>query len=68
MEDILRLWPVSRAINILRNDEAELLDRTDHPAAPPPSDAPARANPPSERGPGSMVGRFLMITEWKVLE
>lgn len=42
---VLELWPVSRAMNNVRNNGAELLDRIDDPHAPPPSDAPAGANP-----------------------
>jgi putative SOS response-associated peptidase YedK len=44
-DDILNLWPVSRAVNSVRNDGAALLDRIDDPEAPPPSDAPAGDNP-----------------------
>jgi putative SOS response-associated peptidase YedK len=44
-DDVLHLWPVSRAVNSVRNNGPELLDRIDDPAAPPPSDAPAGANP-----------------------
>ena len=44
-DDVLHLWPVSRAVNNVRNNGAELLDRIDDPAAPPPSQAPAGANP-----------------------
>ena len=44
-DDVLRLWPVSRAVNIVRNNGAELLDRIDDPTALPPSDAPAGPNP-----------------------
>ena len=44
-KDVLRLWPVSRAVNSVRNNGAELLDRVDDPNAPSPSDAPAGANP-----------------------
>ncbi len=44
-DDVLRLWPVSRAVNSVRNNGAELLDRIDDPAALPASDAPAGANP-----------------------
>ena len=44
-KDVLRLWPVSRAVNSVRNNGADLLDRVDDPNAPPPSDAPAGANP-----------------------
>jgi len=43
-DDLLNLWPVSRAVNSVRNNGAELLDRIDDPAAPPPSDAPAGSN------------------------
>ena len=44
-EDVLKLWPVSRAVNSVRNNGADLLDRIDDPHAPPPSDAPAGENP-----------------------
>ena len=44
-EDVLQLWPVSRAVNSVRNNGTELLDRIDDPHAPPPSDAPAGVNP-----------------------
>ena len=40
-DDVLHLWPVSRAVNNVRNNTAELLDRMDDPHAPPPSDCPA---------------------------
>jgi putative SOS response-associated peptidase YedK len=43
--DVLQMWPVSRAVNNVRNNGAELLDRIDDPHAPPPSDAPAGSNP-----------------------
>jgi putative SOS response-associated peptidase YedK len=42
---IVRLWPVSRAVNSVRNNGAELLDRVDDPHTPPPSEAPAGNNP-----------------------
>ncbi len=42
---VLHLWPVSRAVNSVRNNGAELLDRVDDPHAPPPSDAPPGPNP-----------------------
>jgi putative SOS response-associated peptidase YedK len=41
----LRLWPVRRAVNSVRNNGAELLDRIDDPHAPPPAVAPAGDNP-----------------------
>jgi putative SOS response-associated peptidase YedK len=41
----LRLWCVSRAVNSVRNNGADLLDAIDDPHAPPPSDAPAGENP-----------------------
>jgi putative SOS response-associated peptidase YedK len=41
----LRMWPVSRAVNSVRNSGRDLIDRIDDPQAPPPSDAPAGANP-----------------------
>ena len=44
-DNVLHLWPVSRAVNSVRNNAADLLDRVDDPNAPPPSDAPAGANP-----------------------
>ena len=44
-DDVLNLWPVSRAVNSVRNDGANLLDQIDDPEAPPPSDAPAGSNP-----------------------
>ena len=44
-DGVLRLWPVSRAVNSVRNNGADLLDWIDEPAAPPPSNAPAGANP-----------------------
>ena len=34
-EDVLHMWPVSRAVNNVRNNGAALLDRIDDPAAPP---------------------------------
>jgi putative SOS response-associated peptidase YedK len=33
-DDVLNLWPVSRAVNSVRNNGAESLDRIDEPAAP----------------------------------
>ena len=44
-KNVLHLWPVSRAVNSVRNNGADLLDRIDDPHAPPPSDAPAGENP-----------------------
>jgi putative SOS response-associated peptidase YedK len=44
-DDVLHLWSVSRAVNSVRNNGSNLLDRIDDPAAPPPSDAPAGDNP-----------------------
>ena len=44
-EGVLRLWPVSRAVNSVRNNTPDLLDRIDDPAAPPPSHAPPGTNP-----------------------
>jgi len=44
-DDVLELWPVSRAVNNVRNNGAELLDRIDDPVAPPPSDVAAGDNP-----------------------
>ena len=44
-DDVLDLWPVSRAVNSVRNNGAELLDRVDHPRASLLSDTPAGDNP-----------------------
>ena len=44
-DDVLHLWPVSRAVKSVRNNRAELLDRIDDPLAPTPSDEPFGANP-----------------------
>lgn len=44
-EDTLRIWPVSRAVNSVRNNGAALLDPVDDPFAPPPSAAPPGVNP-----------------------
>ena len=44
-EGVLHLWPVSRAVNDVRNNGPELLDRVDDPLAPPPSTAPPGDNP-----------------------
>ena len=44
-DDVLRLWPGSRAVNSVRNNGAELLDEIDDPAAPPSSNASAGPNP-----------------------
>lgn len=44
-EDILRLWLVSRAVNNVRNNAPDLLDRIDDPHAPAPSSCPPGANP-----------------------
>ena len=44
-DDVLHLWPVSRAVNSVRNNGADLSDPIDDPHAPPPSDAPAGENP-----------------------
>lgn len=44
-DDVLHLWPVSRAVNSVRNNGAELLDRIDDPASPPASESPAGLNP-----------------------
>ncbi len=44
-ENVLQLWAVSRAVNNVRTDNPDLLDRVDDPHAPPPSEAPAGANP-----------------------
>ena len=44
-EHLLHMWPVSRAVNNVRNNGAALLYRINDPQAPPPSDAPAGQNP-----------------------
>jgi putative SOS response-associated peptidase YedK len=44
-DNVLRLWPVSRAVNNVRNNSPDLLDRLDDPAALPPSAAPPGPNP-----------------------
>ncbi len=44
-DDVLHLWPVSRAVNSVRNNGSELLNRIGNPASPPSSDAPPGANP-----------------------
>ena len=38
-DDVLKLWAVSRAVNSVRNNGAELLDQVDDPHAPPPSNS-----------------------------
>ena len=42
--DVLKLWPVLRAVNGVRNNGAMLLDVVTDPAAPPPSNASAEPN------------------------
>jgi putative SOS response-associated peptidase YedK len=42
---VLRLWPVSRVVNSVRNNTPDLLDRIDDPVAPPPSHAPPGTSP-----------------------
>ena len=44
-DDVLHLWPVSRAVNSVRNNGPHLLDRLNDQAAPPPGAAPAGPNP-----------------------
>jgi putative SOS response-associated peptidase YedK len=44
-EGLVQVWPVSRAVNSVRNNGGGLLDRVDDPDAPPPSDAPAGSTP-----------------------
>jgi hypothetical protein len=48
-DDVLNLWPVSRKVNSVRNNGADLLDRIDDSDAPPSSDAPAGDNPAYNR-------------------
>ena len=44
-DNVLHLWPVSWAVNNVRNNGAELFIRVDDPNAPPPSFAWPGANP-----------------------
>ena len=44
-DDVLRLWPVGRAVNNVRNNRAALLDWIDDPSAPRPSDTSAGQRP-----------------------
>jgi putative SOS response-associated peptidase YedK len=44
-DDVLRVWPVSRAVNSVRNNVLDLLDPIDDSHALPPSNAPAGPNP-----------------------
>jgi putative SOS response-associated peptidase YedK len=44
-EDVLHLWPVSRAVNSVRNNGAALLDRIGDPLAPPARDCPPGETP-----------------------
>lgn len=44
-DDVLRIWPVSRSVNNVRNNGPALLEPVADPAAPPPSAAPPGANP-----------------------
>lgn len=44
-DGLLHLWAVSRAVNSVRNNSPDLLDRIEDPHAPPPSDAPPGDNP-----------------------
>jgi putative SOS response-associated peptidase YedK len=44
-EHVLRFWPISRAVNRMRSNCAELLLRVDDPHALAPSEAPAGTNP-----------------------
>ena len=44
-DDVLRLWPISTAVNAVRNNGAELLEPFQAPAAPAPSPAPPGPNP-----------------------
>ena len=41
----LHTWAVSKAVNSVRNNEPQLVDRIDDPTASPASDAPAGRNP-----------------------
>jgi putative SOS response-associated peptidase YedK len=42
---VVRLWPVSNAVNSVRNNRPDLLDRVDGPQPPPPRDALPRQDP-----------------------
>ena len=44
-EHTLWWWAVSRAVNSVRNNNADLIDRVDDPDAPAPSSAPPGLNP-----------------------
>jgi hypothetical protein len=55
-DHVLRLWPVSRAVNNLRNNGAALLDSIDDPAAPPPSPASRLKLRPSIANVGCSLG------------
>ena len=44
-DDVRYFWPVSRAVNNVRNNGAALLNRIDNEKVLPPSTAPARPNP-----------------------
>jgi putative SOS response-associated peptidase YedK len=44
-DGLIHLWAVSRAVNSVRNNSPDLLDRINDPRAPPPSDAPPSDNP-----------------------
>ncbi len=44
-DDVLRLWPISTAVNAVRNNGADLLAPLQAPEAPAPSPAPAGPNP-----------------------
>ena len=44
-DDVLRLWPISTAVNVVRNNGAELLAPLQAAEAPAPSAAPAGPNP-----------------------
>ena len=44
-DGVLELWPVSRAMNSVRNNKPDLLNLVDDSHAPPPSEARLEANP-----------------------
>ncbi len=44
-DGVVRFWPVSRAVNNVRNNAPGLIDPIDDPDAPPPGDAVAGAKP-----------------------
>lgn len=54
---VLRLWPISTAVNAVRNNGAELLEPLQAPDAPAPSPAPPARTRPEAQKPGPLVDR-----------